>query len=164
MRIIFTLFLFIDCLLASYCFSQEIEVERMKISWEHQNDRVVFTASAPDDGWVALGFNTKNNIVGSNLIMVGVEGSKTTAEDFYVVGAGNPKPVATLGSKSQIEHVTGEDKNGITTISFTIPIKAFDKYHQDLSKGRKLWLICAYSMEDEFDHHSRMRRHVQITL
>ncbi|TAI46894.1 DOMON domain-containing protein [Flagellimonas allohymeniacidonis] len=164
MRKIFTLVLFLGPLFTLSCFSQEIQVERMRISWEYQNDRVRFTASAPDDGWVALGFNGKNNIVGSNLIMVGVQGSKTTAEDFYVVSAGNPKPVATLGSKSQIEDITGEDKNGITTISFTLPIKAIDEYHKDLSAGKKLWLICAYSMEDDFDHHSRMRRHVQITL
>ena len=136
----------------------------MKISWEHHKDRVTFTASAPDDGWVALGFNSKNDIVGSNLIMVGVKGTTATAQDFYVVSAGNPKPVGTLGSTSQVENAVGQDKNGITTISFSIPIKALDQYHQDLSKGRQLWLICAYSMEDEFDHHSRMRRHVQITL
>ncbi len=164
MRIIFTLVLFVSMFITPACFSQEIQVERMKISWEFQQDHIRFTASAPDDGWVALGFNTKNNIVGSNLVMVGVKGSNATSEDFYVVSAGNPKPVASLGSKSQIADAEGEDKNGVTTISFSIPIKASDKYHKDLSKGQKIWLICAYSMEDEFDHHSRMRRHVQITL
>ena len=151
-------------LIVSNSFSQEVQVERMKVSWEHKGDMVTFTASAPDDGWVALGFNSKNDIVGSNLIMIGVKEGKITEEDFYVVGAGNPKPVGVLGSKSQIRNPGGTDKNGITTITFSLPVKAFDKYHYDLSKGNTLWLICAYSMEDEFDHHSRMRRHVEITL
>ncbi len=154
----------IFALITSNSFSQEIQVERMKVSWEHQGDMVTFTASAPDDGWVALGFNSKNDIVGSNLIMIGVKDTKITKEDFYVVSAGNPKPVGTLGSKSQIINPSGTDKNGITTITFSLPIKALDKHHFDLHKGKRLWLICAYSMEDEFDHHSRMRRHVEITL
>ncbi|NAY92355.1 hypothetical protein GTQ34_10525 [Muricauda sp. JGD-17] len=150
--------------LVSNCYAQEIQVERMKVSWQHHDEVVSFTASAPDDGWVALGFNSKDDIVGSNLIMVGVTGSKVTAEDFYVVSAGNPQPVKSLNSESQIINSSGSEENGITTVTFSIPIKAFDDYHFDLTKGRKLWLICAYSMEDEFDHHSRMRKHVEITL
>ncbi|WP_222983343.1 DOMON domain-containing protein [Flagellimonas meishanensis] len=136
----------------------------MKVSWEHHENYVTFTASAPDDGWVAIGFNSKNDIVDTNLIMVAVSDDKTTAEDFYVVSAGNPKPVKALGSKSQVIDPQGSEENGITTITFSMPVVAFDNYHFDLSKGRKLWLICAYSMEDEFDHHSRMRRHIEITL
>ncbi len=142
----------------------QIQVERMQISWEHKEGQIAFTASAPDDGWVALGFNTKNNIVNSNLVMIGVTEDGVQAEDFYVVSAGNPKPVKSLGSKSQIKNYHGWEKQGRTTITFSLPVESTDDYHLDLKKGDKIWLICAYSMEDDFGHHSRMRRHVEITL
>lgn len=142
----------------------QIQVERMQISWEHQGDQITFTATAPDDGWVALGFNTENNIVGSNLIIIGVNGDNVQAEDFYVVSAGNPKPIKSLGAKSQIKNYKGWEKQGKTTIAFSLPVKSNDDYHLDLKEGSKVWLICAYSMEDDFGHHSRMRRHIEITL
>lgn len=142
----------------------QIQVERMQISWEHQGDQIKFTATAPDDGWVALGFNTKNNIVYSNLIMVGVAKNDVQAEDFYVVSAGNPKPVKSLGAKSQIKDYQGWEKQGKTTVTFSLPVESTDDYHLNLRQGDKIWLICAYSMEDDFGHHSRMRRHVEITL
>ncbi len=143
---------------------QQVELGGMKVSWEHHNDSVTFTATAPDDGWVALGFNSTNNIVKSNLVMVGVAGAVVIAEDFYVVGAGNPQPVSALGGQSELLQVSGAEQGQNTTVSFTIPTNAADAYHYDLKKGDRIWLICAYSMEDEFDHHSRMRKHFEITL
>ncbi len=168
MKLMFLISLAIILLCCSYSFSQElgqqVQIEKMDISWKFENDRITFTATAPDDGWVALGFNTENNIVGSNLIMTSVNGSKVNIEDFYVVSAGNPKPVVSLGSKSQIINNSGFESERTTTVTFSLPIAAFDIYHKNLKKGNKIWLIGAYSMEDEFDHHSRMRKHVEITL
>lgn len=145
-------------------FGQEVELGGMKVSWKHHDDSITFTASAPDDGWVALGFNSSNSIVKSNLVMISVAGPIVVAEDFFVVGAGNPQPVYALGGKSQLLNVAGTEVGTSTTISFTFPTTAQDAYHYNLKKGEQIWLICAYSMEDEFDHHSRMRKHIQITL
>ena len=159
---------FIPVLLAlfisSLSFSQSVKVNQMEVSWEFHDNLVTFSASAPDDGWIAIGFNSKDDIVGSNLIMINVDKGIVNSEDFFVVGFGNPKPVAQLGSESQIKNAAGKESSGKTWVSFSLPTTALDKYHMDLKAGEKIWLICAFSMEDEFDHHSRMRKHVQIEL
>ncbi|MEM9075697.1 MAG: DOMON domain-containing protein [Bacteroidota bacterium] len=136
----------------------------MTVSWKFNEEIIGFTASAPYEGWVALDFNTKNDIVGSNLIMVSVSNGKVKSEDFFVIGVGNPKPVNQLGSKPQVISASGSESAGKTQISFSMPTRALDKYHLDLQKGSKIWLICAFSMEDEFDHHSRMQEHVEVEL
>jgi hypothetical protein len=136
----------------------------MDISWEFHNDKIAFTATAPDDGWVALGFNDNNDIVGSNLIMISVQESSVKSEEFYVVAMGNPQPVSKLGSSNQHVNVSGEEDNEKTTVSFSMPTTKIDDKHYNLKSGDTIWLICAFSMEDEFDHHSRMRKHVRITL
>nr|WP_299000437.1 DOMON domain-containing protein [uncultured Allomuricauda sp.] len=151
-------------LFCSICFSQQVKVNEMNVSWDFNDNTITFSASAPDDGWIALGFNTKNDIVGSNLIMVNVIDGKVKAEDFFVVGVGNPKPVAKLGSQSQVIAASGRESSKKTWVSFSLPTTAMDKYHMDLKKGNSIWLICAFSMEDEFDHHSRMRKHVEVRL
>ncbi|PRX57861.1 DOMON domain-containing protein [Flagellimonas meridianipacifica] len=155
---------FLVLLCCSLSFAQQVKVNQMDISWKFEDNAITFTASAPDDGWIALGFNSKNDIVGSNLIMVNVVDGKVNTEDLFVLGVGNPKPVNQLGSQSQVMGASGKESSEKTWVSFSLPTKAFDKYHMDLKKGDTIWLICAYSMEDEFDHHSRMRKHVEVEL
>lgn len=154
------------CILAqTYIFGQDISVGDMDITWTYSNNnKVTFTATAPDDGWVALGFNDKDAIVHSNLIMVSVQDDLTYSEEFYVMGIGNPRPINKVGSSIQHTVISGSENGGKTTISFSMPIAKTDDKHYSLQKGDTIWLICAYSMEDEFDHHSRMRKHVRITL
>ncbi|MEM8847229.1 MAG: DOMON domain-containing protein [Bacteroidota bacterium] len=144
--------------------AQHVTVNQMDVSWSFKDNVITFKASAPDDGWIALGFNTKDDIVGSNLIMVNVIDGTVTSEDLFVVGVGNPKPVSQLGSQSQVIEASGGESSEKTWVSFSLPTDAFDNYHMDLIKGEKIWLICAFSMEDEFDHHSRMRKHVEVEL
>lgn len=145
-------------------FTSSITVKDMEVKWTEQGDHFSFELSAPTKGWVALGFNQKNSIVHTNLVMAAVKEGKVETEDFYVVGFGNPQPIATLGGKAAIRQVEGEEKAGRTTIRFSIPKEAVDKYHYNLKPGQELWLICAYSRADEFDHHSMMRQHVRVQL
>lgn len=145
-------------------FSSSIKVRDMDIQWADKGDHWSFELSAPTEGWVAVGFNQKNNIVHTNLIMGAVSKGQVKTEDFYVVGFGNPQPVTKLGGTSAINQVEGEELNGHTAIRFSIPKKAIDRYHYDLKPGEDLWLICAYSRADEFDHHSMMRQHVKVKL
>ncbi len=164
MKTFITILILVVSLHSASSHAQSIDVAGMHIEWKHEKDNVLFTASAPEDGWVAIGFNTQNNIVGSNLIMIGVKDQKAISEEFYVVGIGNPQPVNELESTQQHSNVKGTEKNGKTTVSFSIPTNSIDDKHYNLKKGDEIWLICAFSMEDDFDHHSRMRKHVKITL
>lgn len=145
-------------------FKSSITVRDMDIRWTEETECWAFELSAPTKGWVALGFNQKNDIVQTNLIMAAVKGEKVEREDFYVVGFGNPQPVTKLGGKFAVTNVEGEEQNGHTTVRFSIPKKAIDQYHYDLKAGDEIWFICAYSRADEFDHHSTMRQHVKVKL
>ncbi len=145
-------------------FSSSITVRDMEIRWTEGEAYWSFELSAPTTGWVALGFNQKNDIVQTNLIMGAVKGEQVKTEDFYVVGFANPQPVSKLGGKIAVSDVEGEEKNGRTTLCFSIPKKAIDQYHYDLKAGDEIWFICAYSRADEFDHHSMMRQHVKVKL
>jgi hypothetical protein len=143
---------------------KRLEVNGMTVEWEHRKERVFFTLSAPTEGWIVLGFNDKDDISGTNLIFGRVQSGKVEVADHYTVAAGNHKPTEKLGGSAVFQDVTGEEKAGKTTISFSMPVKAADAYHFDLTEGTKRWFICAFSAEDDFYHHSRMREHREVKL
>ena len=143
---------------------KHLEVNGMTVEWVFRKNRVFFTLTAPTEGWVALGFNEKDDIVNTNLIFCRVKSGKVELSDHYVVAVGNHQPTEKLGGKSAFDDILGDEKGGKTTVSFSMPIKSNDKWHYDLIEGSKRWFICAFSAEDDFNHHSRMREHREAKL
>ncbi len=49
--------------------TQSIGIEGMTVSWHFAEGFIDITATAPTRGWVAVGFNRRDEIVGTNLVM-----------------------------------------------------------------------------------------------
>jgi len=131
--------------------------DEFSLQWQHSEEYVTFTLSAPTTGWIALGFTENKDIVDSNLIMMKVDDDLVYAEDQYVTGFGKHPTMKTLGAKPQIFDLGGSEKNGETTVTFSIANKKLDQYHFDLSEGNEIFVWLAWSVSDDFDHHSRKR-------
>ena len=149
--------LLISILLLLTSVPKTLEAEEFLLEWEHHEDHVTFTLFAPTDGWIALGFTENDDIVDTNLIMMKVDDDLIYAEDQYVVGFGKNPTVKSLGVESRIFDLDGNEANGKTTVSFSISKDKLDKYHFDLSEGREINVWLAWSVSDDFDHHSRKR-------
>jgi DOMON domain len=143
---------------------KRLEVNGMTVDWHHKNDCVFFKISAPTEGWVTLGFNDKDDILHANLIFCRVQSGKVEVADHFVVEFGDHQPTEKLGGVSVVKDISGEEKDGKTTVSFSIPTQSLDKFHFNLEEGTQRWFICAFSAEDDFNHHSRMRAHRVVTL
>jgi DOMON domain len=157
------------CVLSHGCQSQtipmtKIEKNGMVVNWQFEGEYLAVQMSAPSDGWVAIGFNTADGLSGTNLIMAAVSDAKTLLSDRYIVAPGDHRSIEDLGGIPSLLLDTGLEKSGTTTISFKIRTEASDKYHFDLSPGKVFHLLLAYSLEDDFMHHSVMRTSVKITL
>lgn len=142
----------------------EIEKNGMTVKWEIKYERIYFEMEAPTDGWVAIGFNEKEGLVGTNLIMGAVKENRLTMTDNFIVGFGDHRPIENLGGSNQLSDKKGKEQGEQTNICFSLPIKAADKFHVDLDKGKTIHLLIAYSTSDDFDHHSIMRTSAKITL
>jgi len=158
---------FLILFLTQIAFAQSmkrISVKGMEIKWSLMKDTVQFEVFAPTQGWVAVGFNSSNNIVGANLIMGASKNNKSIFEDQYVISTGVHKEFKLVGGKTAISNLICTENASGTTMKFNIPQKQLDKFHHPLASGKKIWLICAYSQQDDFDHHSIMRKHIEVTL
>ena len=134
-----------------------LEVEEFTLQWELNDDYVRFTLTAPTDGWVAIGFTEDEEIVNSNLIMARMKDAVAYAEDQYVVGFGKHPTVQSLGVEARIFDVSGKEHGTSTSMSFSISQERLDDYHFNLTEGTEINVWLAYSVSDDFDHHSRKR-------
>ena len=134
-------------------FTYQIIEERLKCSLE-----------APTNGWIGVGFNTKNAIVGSDLLLFNIIDQQVSSTDLYVKGVGNPVRDIKNGGRNSIVIKEGKERQGYTKVHFSIPLISGDPNDFEHSLGQKAWLILAYSTDDDFEHHSRVRRHIPFTL
>lgn len=144
--------------------AQSLSTGGMHVKWDISNDHIEFEMTSPLKGWIAIGINDKDDIVGANLIMASIRNKQLIIEDQFVTSPGEHKSVESLGGKSAISNYEGFESDGKTTIRFRLKLAALDKFHYDLEKGKEIVIICAYSESDDFGHHSRIRKHFKITL
>ena len=144
--------------------AQGLTVAGMTFGYELENDNLVMEISAPTTGWVGVGFNSTNNIVGSDLYLFHVVNGQAEGLDMYVKGIGDPKVDTTLGGNESFEILEASEKSGVTKIKFSLPFPSSDRYDFKHEKDTKFWLILAFSTHDDFAHHSRMRKHVPFTF
>lgn len=139
-----------------------IEVQGMNMSYVIQQDSILITLKASTPGWLGIGFNDQNNIVGSDLLLFHVLDQQVEGVDLYVEGFGNPKKDTELSGMNSLRLINGFEKNGETQVTFIIALQSADPLDFQHELNKEFWLILAYSNHDEFDHHSRMRKHLKF--
>ncbi|MFK7849256.1 MAG: DOMON domain-containing protein, partial [Rhodothermales bacterium] len=141
-----------------------IEVKGMKFAWGFDEDKLTCKLSAPASGWLAVGFNTEKGLAGTNLVMAAVEKGRPEISDRYILGAGDHRDVVSLGGTPAATLLEGQETATHTSVHFEINLAASDQWHHVLEEGSTIHLLLAYSQEDDFQHHSVMREHLEITL
>ena len=162
--LIILLYGFVITIPEDYHYMKKIEKNGMTVSWKFNEERIEFVVTAPTKGWVAIGFNEQNQLVGNHLVMGKVQAGEVTLSDRYVVGVGNHQAVESLGGINHLADIQGEERLLCTNILFSLPIKAMDDYHIDLVEHKQIHLLLAYSQVDDFEHHSIMRTSVSVEL
>lgn len=157
------LFMFQNCQ-AQLSNPQKIEKNDMTVEWEIRGEWLHVKMAAPTTGWVAIGLNPVEGLVGTNLIMATVEAGAVRLSDRYIVAPGDHRSIADLGGKSSLVLVEGSENKRLTTITVKMPLRASDRFHHDLEPGIKIHLLMAFSLEDDFMHHSVMRTAVEISI
>jgi hypothetical protein len=139
---------------------RHIMLNGVEVNWHFTNDRIFLEMTAPTTGWVTVGFNESIGITGAYLLMGRVVNNTPELVEHHTVSPGNYKPIPIRSVKD----ISGSEKNGFTTINFSLPIQPKGSKQKELFVGRELIIILAYSREDDFQHHSAMRTSIKIKL
>lgn len=143
---------------------KSVSVEGMTFHWKFSKDFLNCRVMASTTGWVAIGFNTSDQLAGTNLIMGAVKNESVIIQDHFIIEPGKHLNILELGGSDSIVKKQGKESGGSTEISFSVPLSVNDKYHHNLTEGEVIYLLMAYSQEDDFAHHSIMRRTIKIEL
>lgn len=149
-------------------YAKSITNKRMAMRWGFHRDRLFIEMAAPTMGWVAVGFNMRRQLSGSLLIMGAVLSTGIVhVEDHAILRVGEHQSRSALGEASLLANVSGSQARrgrAHTQIQFSLPTSSNDNYMLLLTRGMDYHLIMAYSVETDFQHHSRVRIWEKVTL
>lgn len=143
---------------------KEVHKNNMTVRWKIEKELIHIEMEAPTDGWVTIGFNETPSLAGYYLLMGRMRHGKAEVVEHYTNKPGSYKPIADYGVSSQIIAISGVERENMTQLKFSMPLKKLSKYHKQLSENSKWILLLAYSLDDDFQHHSIMRTSTEITL
>jgi len=139
---------------------KEVKINGMLFQYEIKEDSLYGFLSAPTMGWLMIGFNDKNTTSGADFKFFAVIDQTNVASDRKNIEGRNYPSDMKLGGKNNIKLIEGEENQNGTEISFVLPLQTGDTNDFQHEMGKPFWLILAYSAEDDFNHHSRMRKHL----
>lgn len=132
-----------------------VEAIGMRLSWTVHQDSVELRLASPGNGWLAVGFNHEAQLAGARLIMARVRADVVEAEEHLADPPDHARVegarVVVLGGR---QHAAGSEVQLRIPLAGRVPLKP----------GARLHVILAFSDSDDFQHHSRARTHVTITL
>lgn len=141
-----------------------IHVNGMEMTYQVTDDSITILLMAPTSGWVGIGFNSEDNILGSDLLLFHVKGDQIHGKDMFVKGFGDPREDNSLQGSDSFRILSGSETVQQTQVQFRIPINNQDPFDFKHTLSKSFWLILAFSTHDEFDHHSHMRRHIPFVF
>ena len=126
---------------------RETSIDGMTMKWRRDGETLRIELSSRVDGWVAVGFNREPTLGGSRLFMARVQAGVAHVEEHWT----RPPNHGPIDLQTATE-VDGNEQDG-TTASFAVTL-APGAWHTTL----------AWSRDDDFDHHSAVRRMVELDL
>ena len=130
-------------------------VSGFNLKWMADSADMLHVAlSAPTTGWVAVGFKPSSMKKDANLIIGYVKADSVFIDDNFGTSAVLHEPDTSLGGTQDVGDVEGSEAEGVTRISFAIPLDSRDKYDQKLVRGErvKVILACAPNGADNFTY------------
>lgn len=125
--------------------------------WFADGAPLVVLMEAPSTGWVAVGFNDAPTLDGSRLVMAAVVGDTAVAEEHHARPPEHPRQRA-------LTVRAFEEGGGLTRVLVEVPVDGVVPGTLRLAPGVRCGLTLAWSVADDFTHHSRWRGLVEVPL
>ena len=146
-------------------YSHKIEVEKIVFQWQIDGKSIHIQLSAPTTGWVGIGFNPSDGMKDANIVLGYVKKGKVKVSDEFGTQRKQHKKDTRLGGAKNITDINGTEKNGVTTISFTMPLDSGDAKDQPLAIDKDTYVLLAHgSGRDSFNSRHKVNAELNVNL
>jgi hypothetical protein len=125
-------------------YDHKLDIDNMDVFWTVDGDKIHVKLAAKTSGWVAIGFDPENAMQGANIIIGAVKKGKVRIEDHYGDRKRNHKNDEKLGGKNDILDPKGTEADGVTTISFTLPLDTGEKWDKPIDPAKRSRIMLAF--------------------
>lgn len=143
-----------------------VTAEGITFEWEADSTYLNVTLSAETTGWIALGLDPSFAMEDANFIIGYVKEDSIYIRDDYGNTAHSHLSDVSGGGEDNIMNESGTEVNGVTTISFSIPLNSGDSHDRPLEIGKSYKILLAHGEDgaDDFDSYHKKRTSLNIKL
>lgn len=146
-------------------YQHTLESDNMNFSWSLDEDRIHIEISAKTTGWVGIGFNPEKAMKGSNIIIGAVKKGKAKIEDHFGNKTRGHIPDSKEGGQNHVENASGNEVDGFTTLSFTIPLDTGEKFDTPIkADGTDIVMLAYGGGRDNFKGRHPFRAVYKVNL
>lgn len=143
--------------------SNRIEESDVIFTWSHLDEILLCRFDAPTPGWLAVGFNSKEQLQGTRFIIATTSEEALRLEE-HIAEVPAHRNVRDLGLPEVANAQAGRFENGRSLLTFSMPVKVPGQPELDLGDSAWAYLMLAWSHDTDFNHHSAWRKHYSIIL
>jgi hypothetical protein len=130
--------------------------------WKIEDGMLEGILTGNTEGWIAVGFNPTDMMEGANLVIGYVEDEEVYIRDDYGSWLTSHVSDESVGGSDDINIISGEEKNGTTSLRFSIPIDSGDEYDGTLNLGGKNTILLSYGGNDSFTSMHRGKTKLEV--
>jgi hypothetical protein len=146
-------------------YKHNLKAEDMSFSWTLEGDIIHIELAAKTTGWVGIGFNPKKFMGGSNIIIGAVKNGKVKIQDHFANRDRGHTADTKEGGIDNVKNPMGSETEGITTISFTLPLSASEKFDTNIKADGTDIIMLAYGAgRDSFNGRHPFRAVYKVNL
>ena len=143
---------------------KDVRVDDFHLKWMVDGPNLNIEVSAPTNGWVAVGFNPTRRMKDADIFIGYVSGADVVVQDHYGTGQFSHRPDTDIGGVNNLSNISGEEADGRTTLSFTVPLNSGDSADRPLVEGQTYKVIFASHTRDGITRKHNRRTSTEIVL
>ena len=145
---------------------KQVESIDMVFQWKIQGGNIEIKVTAPEKGWVGVGFDPDSIMKGANFIIGYVDNGVGHIEDHYGHKSIEHESDIALGGSDHVTLMDSSENASGTMLHFSIPLDSGDEYDKPLVAGQTYKVLLAYHTSDDFvgEHTKSTRTGIEFEL
>jgi hypothetical protein len=153
------------CLAGSNAYDHKIAVENIVFEWKLADETIHIRLAAKTEGWVGIGFNPSSRMKDANFIIGYVKEGNVKVTDHYGTTERQHEKDTKLGGQINIADIAGKEENGVTEITFSIPLNSEGPKDRPIWTGKDNTVLLAYGAgRDSFRAKHQFKTALKVNL